>query len=162
MKSCRYALLLATLSLSLLSCDKENFEAPTGQLIIGSAAGRCLGDCAQLYLIDGDQVYRELNLQQLQRGQPVSDAQFDTQALDSIDVSVLDSLRATVPNLASYSREDFGCPDCADGGSLLVAVYDGTSWSPFYFLDTSTGSMSTAELRDYGDLLERAIRAWRR
>ncbi|MFK8056628.1 MAG: hypothetical protein AB8F78_10950 [Saprospiraceae bacterium] len=142
------------------ACSADETTVITNELVIGLSYGECTGDCAFLYLLKDDMVYTDSGVDRVSFD-PANHT-FSSTPLPNIDQLLYDSLFSQLPgNLGEYEREDFGCPDCGDGGSLHVIRSTEEGVYNIYQLDNMTEEMD-AGLRPYGRLMKRALVAFRR
>lgn len=116
------------LFLSLLlafGCDRESAIDPNSldYFIFGVYFGECTGNCAQLFKLEGQNLYADDNVDYL-----ISPGglKFQTQSLPSDKVALAEALLAQLPaTLLAEEEKLIGCPDCRDQGGYYIKVKEG-------------------------------------
>lgn len=119
-------LLLIPISLILLlssACNKEDFKIDEDNyLVFGHYYGQCIGEeCIETFKLTDSKLFEDTN-------DNYGGGDFNFIALDQTLFNQVKDLEAAFP--AELLNDDgdgtFGCPDCADGGGLLIQyVEDG-------------------------------------
>jgi len=109
-------LLLGLVILSTSSCFKEDEE--TNYLVFGHFYGECEGEeCLETYKLTEYQLFEDTNDDYLSHN-------LNFVSLDqTIFLEVKDLIDFFPEQLLNESKTVFGCPDCSDGGGLLIQYY---------------------------------------
>lgn len=157
----RFLSLLLIGMLGLSACYEEDYPNETF-IIIGASFGECVGNCAQLYLIADGEVFPDDGIDYAGAvGTVYARNLFASSSLKNVDAQLLDSLITQLPERLPFANtRDFGCPDCGDWGALPLVIGNAYPQAGSYLLDNSTDNMS-ADMQAYGELMKRALAAWR-
>lgn len=138
-------LLLALFSFTFTSCSDEEIIDDT-VFIFGSTYGFCVGNCTHLFLYDGTTAYRD-NMERYVEPPTFSD-------ISEADIaSSAQLLLDEFPDLLKESSDErYGCPDCADQGTLFLRLQEGDGIRTWY-LDTRVQEDWPKELAAYVVLL---------
>ncbi len=97
------------------TCNKKEVDAD--KIVFGSSHGFCMGDCAQLYKIENQQLYADTI------SRMTDDPGFSNTALPAKNYDMAKSLVKNIPAyLYDHANQTFGCPDCADQGVYHLQV----------------------------------------
>ena len=105
------ALVLIFLLSSAMSCEKDEVQVlqTDATLIFGLVYGFCQGDCAQLFKLEGNNLYEDDGVDRLQAEQPLL---FKEMPLSSTDYDLAASLRSDFPeSLVNNSDTIIGIPN---------------------------------------------------
>lgn len=110
------------------SCEKEEAlsSVTNGDVIIGTYAGECFGECATFFLLRDNQIFGdEFEVFQNQT------LEFSTNPLvvDEASIERFLDIAQNVPEILLDSSQDiYGCPDCGDWGAIHFEM-SGRSWT---------------------------------
>lgn len=139
---------VAILVLSFFTaCEKNNEPISTGEyLIFGHYYGFCGGEnCVVNFKLTDQQLFKDQTSFNYAGSNP-----FDFVELDSELYKDVNDLLAAVPEqLESEPARTFGCPDCADGGGMLIEYRKDENSEPIrWLLDMGKGDVP-AYLHDF-------------
>ena len=116
-------------SLFFIACgdDSENLnESNSDSVIIGIYFGECIGDCATMYELRGDDIYPDI----IENGYS-QEPEFSGDPL-SVSEDLLKRFQAIESDTPDFifdsSETSFGCPDCGDWGAIHYQIGD-QSWT---------------------------------
>lgn len=117
----RYTSIIFLTGLALFSCEKSTTNP--GNLVIetGTSFGECLENCYQSIIFNTSSTdiafvvkdYQTADETGIQRFKDSFTEKEHQEILDTIDFEEFSSL-----------NEDYGCPDCADGGAEFIKITD--------------------------------------
>ena len=116
--------LLFSICIALFSCGASNDQdldlEQNGKLVLGLTYGECGGDCAHLFKLEENSLFKDDESGYWWTG--LGEPAFQTEALDNTAALMnMQSILADFPNFLLVTTEErFGCPDCADGGAIHV------------------------------------------
>ena len=147
---CLYILFLS----GLMSCGDDDITLSSDYLIFGHFYGFCIGDqCVQIYKLDDKKLYEDSN-----KNYPRHDAMYEGAyvALDPTIYSEVKDLEDFFPlELLQETDTIIGCPDCADGGGLYVAIKN-DSVQRYWLIDQMKGNVPDY-LHDFMDRVNAKI-----
>jgi len=125
--------LFAIIALFLTACDKSDDVQPSAEatindqhFIFGVYRGFCMGDCAELYKIEGDALYADSTDRFYPFSDPYGTIEFQPEALSQERYELAAELIEAVPQeLLNSDEQTFGCPDCADQGGIYIEIKEG-------------------------------------
>lgn len=143
------ALVVLFLLSSAMSCEKDEIQKleTDATLIFGLVYGFCQGDCAQLFKLEGDNLYEDDGIDRLQAEQPLL---FKETPLSSADYNLAISLRSDFPeSLLNNQDTIIGIPNAYDQGGIYIEYKD-DEIDRFWMLDTNLDALPE-DLRPYAD-----------
>ena len=130
--------------------DNQASQSDHPPLIFGSNHGFCLGNCAHLFKYENGEVFRD-EMDKLEVNFVFSDTP-DPELLESAQRILEDFPEELKVN----SQETYGCPDCADQGTLILQLTEGDGTRRWY-LDTRIQEDWSQDLKDFVDLLKKEL-----
>ncbi|MFY0592409.1 hypothetical protein [Roseivirga sp.] len=104
--------------IALNSCENEGFPSEAENILFGSFAGHCFGNCFNAFQVDSSKVQSHDA-----EGHFTFD-QYEFQPTRTLDKAAFTEARAIVKGIPSElidsKIESYGCPDCADQGGYFV------------------------------------------
>ena len=134
---------------SAMSCEKDEIQELENDatLIFGLVYGFCQGDCAQLFKLEGDNLYEDDGIDRLQAEQTLL---FKETPRSSTDYDLAAVLRSDFPeNLINNPDTIIGIPNAYDQGGIYIEYKDGET-DRFWMLDTNLDALPE-NLRPYAD-----------
>lgn len=133
-------LLLATLLLGMLSCEKTAHPpfSNADQIIFGYGYPECSGNCDVLYRLTADQIFADAC-----DFCPISNTPFQTAPLPQEKFDIAKSLLDDIPaGLLGIENQTYACPGCDDGIAYFLEIKrDGEThqfrWD-YYYNDVPT------------------------
>lgn len=109
-------LILCVLLFTACHSDDALLKAPD-YLIFGHFYGMCVGEsCVETFKLTEDKLFEDAN-------DGYSGTKFDFYELDATLFEQVKDLKDAFPErLLTETTDVFGCPDCADGGGLLIQL----------------------------------------
>jgi hypothetical protein len=125
----------------LFSCKKEN-TTKFDSFVFGTSYGYCVGNCANFFLIEDGNLYAD-DMERL-----TTPLKFKTDKLSVDKYNLAKQLRTDFPAyLKQNPNKTFGCPDCADQGSIYIeATINGKTET--WLIDTDT-TQQPAAIKNY-------------
>lgn len=115
----RNFIFLMMVTLTFFSCksDDEGIFKDEDYLIFGHFYGMCVGEaCVETFKLTHNKLYEDAN-------DHYSGSEFDFYELDQNLFNQIQDLKATFPEQLMLEETGvIGCPDCADGGGLLIQL----------------------------------------
>ena len=135
------------------SCTDENELNANDHspLIFGSSHGFCQGNCTHLFKYENGQVFRD-EMDRLD----LDNLLFSNTPEEELLASAQKIFESLPEELKSNSQETYGCPDCADQGTLFLQLTEGDG-SRQWFLDTRIQEDWSQELKDFVRLLKEEL-----
>ena len=132
-----------------LACSKEGSPTDSNEYFIyGTSFGFCIGNCTHLFKLENGEVFPDV-VDRLNVDELVFSVEADN---DQLDVAL--RLHDAFPNILLDSDQDrYGCPDCADQGTIFIQRKIGDevrSW----FIDTRESKDWSDELKEYHSILK--------
>lgn len=120
-------------------------------LVFGKYFGHCINECANLYKLEGDQLFSD----DMNRFTGWEDLKFQTKALPQLQYDAAKALLHSLPADLLKEPETIGCPDCADQGGFALEIRKDDR---FYHwrIDTNRDQIP-AYLRSYIDQIDVVI-----
>ncbi|MEN0049140.1 MAG: hypothetical protein AAF806_18925 [Bacteroidota bacterium] len=146
------ALILVFLLSSAMSCEKDEVLESENDttLIFGLVYGFCQGDCAQLFKLEGDNLYEDDGIDRLQAEQVLL---FKETPLSNVKYDLATSLRSDFPaSLINNPDTIIGIPNAYDQGGIYIEYQNGEV-DRFWMLDTNLDALPE-DLRPYADRLK--------
>ena len=139
--SMKKIILVFAITFILISCKKET-TTKFDSFAFGTSYGYCVGNCANFFLIEGDDLYAD-NMERL-----TTPLKFK---MDKLSVDKYNLAKQLLTNFPAYLKQKpnitFGCPDCADQGSIYIeTIVNGKVET--WLIDTDT-TKQPAEIRNY-------------
>lgn len=142
MLTMKKTLIIITAVVALLGfgCKKEICDcAPppdTGDFeyfIFGTAYGECMGDCAKIFQLEGQQLFADDGLEYFLYKDNVP---FQATSLSAEKVAIAAELSQQFPAaLLDEANGSIGCPDCRDQGMMFVKFKTADGPVRFWFID---------------------------
>lgn len=114
-----HSVILFLLALSITSCNSERSEKSKDldYLVFGHFYGHCVGEeCIETFKLTDDKLYEDAD-------DGYRATTFNFQEVKGDHFNKVKDLKADFPEELLLEKEDvFGCPDCADGGGLVIQV----------------------------------------
>ncbi len=114
-------------------------------LIFGHFFGLCAGEgCVETYKLENNSLFEDT------KDEYRASSGFDFEKLDDVKYELVKDLQNILPTeLTNLKDSTFGCPDCADGGGLVVQLKQDDAVST-WFIDRSTNNIPSYlhEFRD--------------
>lgn len=133
----KYIILITVVLFTAASCEKSALTDPD-YIIFGSSYGMCAGtDCAVSYMITDEGVSKSSSY--LRNG----DLSTHNEKLSDEKFEQLKALEAKIPAeffMGGDEEKQFGCPDCADQGTLHLIIIKGETQKRFR-IDTRTDGL---------------------
>lgn len=111
-------IVLVVIFFAISSCNSDDTPIKgIDYLIFGHFYGMCQGEeCVETYKITDDQIFEDTNDEYFA-------TKFNFQELNHDIFDDLKDLKDAIPKqLLTDKTKTFGCPDCADGGGLLIQI----------------------------------------
>ena len=131
-------LLAATLALCS-GCEKECGCVPPPDsgdfeyFIFGTAYGMCIGDCAKIFQLEGQNLFPDDGLERMIHK---DDVPFQTTSLPAEKVAIAAELSQQFPlALLDEANGQVGCPDCRDQGTTFIKIKTADGQVRFWFID---------------------------
>jgi hypothetical protein len=146
------------LFLSFSHCAIKPQESATAEnewLVFGIQYGECIENCAFVYKIAGDNLYKATET--LYSSEPLErDLSFDTPALAKEKFEMVKHLLGEFPDtLWSGQHQVFGMPDSHDQGGIILEK-KAKGLAKRWYIDPDTSNIPRY-LRSYTDHIEKAI-----
>ncbi|HXH99040.1 MAG TPA: hypothetical protein VNI52_02140 [Sphingobacteriaceae bacterium] len=132
-------LFITALLLSNSSCKKDKYLKDYDYIIFGSSYGMCAGpNCNTTYLLNDKGAFRsETYLRD-------NDITLHHVKLSESKFKQLKELSTKIPQqlyTSAKPEETFGCPDCADQGTLYLEIKEKNKSAKKFRIDTNEGSL---------------------
>ncbi len=138
----RKTLIIISAAAALLGfgCKKESetigCQQPTKDFeyfIFGTAYGECIGDCAKIFQLQGQQLFADDGLEYFLYKDVVP---FQTTSLSAEKIAIAKELLEQFPlALLDEANGSVGCPDCRDQGMIFIKIKVTCDEARFWFID---------------------------
>ncbi len=149
MKSLLPLLLIGLVHIMACTSDEDPDNLP--YLIFGHFYGECDGEgCIETFKIDSEKLYEDTK-------DLYAAEEYDfIQLPDSLHDKVVYLLDAIPSELISTENQTFGCPDCADGGGVLIRYANSENSEKAWLIDQDKANIP-GYLHDFIDQVNTSI-----
>lgn len=140
-------LALLTSLLLLISCSSDDPIVSEDHFIFGTTYGYCIGNCTHLFKYEGGEVFED----EMERFFGEDLVFSETNKPDIVPIAE-ELLNAFPQELIDSDQETYGCPDCADQGTIFLQREFGDNVRSWY-IDTRAQDDWSKELKDFHKLI---------
>ncbi|MEL6718443.1 MAG: hypothetical protein AAFO82_12130 [Bacteroidota bacterium] len=148
-----FGLIVVFLLSSAMSCEKDEVQEleTDATLIFGIVYGFCQGDCAQLFKLEGEELFEDDGVDRLQLEEVI---QFKDIPRSTADYELAIPLRTDFPeSLIGRTDTIIGIPNAYDQGGIYLQYQDDIT-DRFWYIDTNLEALPE-ELRPYIDKVKK-------